>query len=102
MSRRTERIAAQLRQYLGPTAARAVMTLQPGARTIPIRSSSGFHIIELVAREPDFAPPLAKIRSQALVEYRRRRGDEALRNYLSELREGADIVLGRGIASGPK
>jgi hypothetical protein len=45
----------------------------------------------LVAREPGVVPPLTDVREEVRVEWRRRAGDQALRGYLDELRERADV-----------
>lgn len=85
--------AAKLREYLGPTATRAALELEPGAISEPQRSSAGYHVLQLVRSEPGAVPPLAEIREEVLAELRRRRGDSALRAYLEELRERADLRL---------
>jgi hypothetical protein len=53
----------------------------------------GFHVLELVEREPDRLPPLDEILEEVRADYRRRRGDRALRSYLDELRRQADVRL---------
>jgi len=83
--------AAKLREYLGPTATRAALALEEGAVSEPVRSASGWHVIELVRREPGFAPPLAEVEAEVRAELRRRAGDRALRAYLEALREEADV-----------
>jgi len=85
--------AAKLREYLGPTATRAALELEPGAVSEPQRSSAGYHVLQLVRREPGAVPPLEEIREEVRAELRRRRGDAALRAYLEELRERADLRL---------
>ena len=83
--------AAKLREYLGPTATRAAQALPVGGVSDPVRSASGFHVLALVDREDGQVPPLAEIREEVRAELRRREGVRALREYLDELRERADV-----------
>jgi parvulin-like peptidyl-prolyl isomerase len=85
--------ATKLREYLGPTATRAAQELEPGAVSAPQRSGAGYHVLRLVAREPGVVPPLDEIREEVRAELRRRAGDRALRDYLAELRERAELEL---------
>jgi parvulin-like peptidyl-prolyl isomerase len=85
--------AAKLRDYLGPTAQRAALSLDAGAISAPIRSGTGFHVLQVVERQEGIALPLESIESQVLAEYRRRAGEKALRDYLDELRARADIQM---------
>jgi len=80
-----------LREYIGPTAARAAETMAAGEISEPVRGSAGYAVLVLVAREPGDVPPLADVREEVRVEWRRRAGDTALRTYLDELRERADV-----------
>ena len=85
--------AAKLREYLGPTATRAAQQLAPGEVSEALPASAGFQVLQLVALEPGEAPPLDEIREEVRAELRRRAGDLALRDYLAELRERADLKL---------
>lgn len=82
---------AKLREYLGPTVAQAAEALVPGGVSDPLRASDGYHVIVLVDREAGSVPPLAAIREEVRAELRRRSGDSALRDYLAELRERAEL-----------
>jgi parvulin-like peptidyl-prolyl isomerase len=59
----------------------------------PVRSGAGFHVLQVLERQADAAPPLEQIAEQVLAEYRRRAGEHALRAYLDELRSRADIEV---------
>ncbi len=85
---------SKLRDYLGPTALRAVLDLAPGAVSEPVRSGTGFHVLQVVEHQPTAAPPLDAIKTEVLAEYRRRAGDRALRAYLDDLRSRSDVVVG--------
>lgn len=83
----------KLADYLGPTALRTVQTLGIGEVSDPVRSTSGYHVLQLVGRQSDGARSLAEIRPQVLQEMRRSAADQALRTYIDELRAQADVEL---------
>ncbi len=85
--------AAKLRDYIGPTALRAALELEVGEVSRPVRSGTGIHVLQLVDREAPSAPAFESIREALRAEYRRRAGDQALRNYLDRLREGGRVVV---------
>ena len=68
-------------------------SLEVGAVSDPIRSATGYHVLQVVEREAEWVPPREEIADEVLAEYRRRRGEEALRAYLDRLRARADIEL---------
>jgi parvulin-like peptidyl-prolyl isomerase len=84
---------AKVREYLGPTALRATMELEPGQVSAPVRSGTGFHLIQLVQSEPPRVPDFEDVAQQVRAEYLRRRGDRALRDYLDELRKRAEVSV---------
>lgn len=83
----------KLGDYLGPTALRTVLELQPGQVSEPIRSSTGYHVLQLVERGAATVPDFDAIREQVAAEFRRRRADEALRGYLDDLRQQAAVEV---------
>ena len=84
---------SKLRDYLGPTALRAVLELEEGAVSDPVRSGMGYHVLQVVERRPDSVPSLDEVRAEVIVELRRRAGERALRSYLDTLRDSADVVI---------
>jgi parvulin-like peptidyl-prolyl isomerase len=84
---------AKLLDYLGPTALRAALTLEAGAVSDPVRSATGFHVLQVVEREGAWVPPRADIAEDLLAEYRRRAGERSLRTYLDGLRARAEIEV---------
>ena len=82
---------AKLREYLGPTAAHAAEALDVGGASDPQRSASGYHVLVLLDRSPGFAPQLADVREEVRAELRRRASESALRAYLDDLRQRADV-----------
>ncbi len=85
--------AQKLLEYLGPTALRTALELEPGAWSEPVRSGSGYHLLQPVHREPALVPDFEAIEPLVRNEWTRRTGDRALRAYLDELRRDAEIVL---------
>ena len=67
------------------------MALEPGGVSDPARSATGYHVLQLVDREEGRVPLLEEIEKEVRAELRRRAGDVALREYLDELRERADV-----------
>jgi parvulin-like peptidyl-prolyl isomerase len=84
---------SKLLEYLGPTALRTALGLGVGEVSDPVRSSSGYLVLQMLERQPDTVPPLDDIRPQVLAEFRRRAGEHELRSYLDELRARADVVV---------
>ncbi|MGH0035838.1 MAG: peptidylprolyl isomerase [Myxococcota bacterium] len=84
---------AKLREYVGPSVTAAVLELEEGAFSEPLETSVGFHVLQLVEREPERIPDFETIVSQVAAEWRRRAGDAALRAYLAELRREADVSV---------
>jgi parvulin-like peptidyl-prolyl isomerase len=85
--------AEKLIDYLGPTVLEAALTLAAGEVSGPVRSGMGYHVLQVLERQPDVTPALAEIESQVIAEFRRRAGDQALRAYLDDLRSRADVVV---------
>jgi parvulin-like peptidyl-prolyl isomerase len=83
----------KLREYLGPTASRIASELSPGEASDPIPSGTGWQVVVLVDRDAGFVPSLESVEKEVRAEVRRRAGDEALRDYLDELRDRAELVV---------
>jgi len=84
---------AKLLDYLGPTALRTALALEPGAVSDPVRSATGFHVLQVVEREGTWVPAREEIADDLLAEYRRRAGEGSLRGYLDQLRARAEIEV---------
>jgi parvulin-like peptidyl-prolyl isomerase len=59
----------------------------------PVRSGSGYHVLEVIERQGEEVPPLAAVREEVVAEMRRRDGEQALRAYLADLRRRAAIEI---------
>ncbi|MBM4382018.1 MAG: peptidyl-prolyl cis-trans isomerase [Deltaproteobacteria bacterium] len=84
---------AKLREYVGPSVLRVALATPPGEWSAPVRSGAGYHVLRVLEREPEHTPPLDEMREQVQAEWVRRGGDRALRSYLDELREDADVQV---------
>lgn len=82
---------AKLRDYLGPTALRTALELDVGEVSDPVRSGTGYHVLQVADRQADTAPGLDEVRPQVVSEYHRQASEQALRSYLDELRGAADV-----------
>jgi hypothetical protein len=81
----------KLREYVGPTATRAVAGLEPGQHTEPLAGISGHSILRLVALRPGSARSFESVRALVREEYRRNAGDARVRKVLADRREMAEI-----------
>ena len=85
--------AEKLIDYLGPTVLAKALAVGAGEVSEPIRSGTGYHVVQILERQSDQTPPLADIQPQVVAEFRRRAGDQALRTYLNDLRARAHVVV---------
>lgn len=83
----------KLREYIGPTLLKVAEQMQPGSVSPAQQTSGGYSILLVLENEPSSAVDFDKVREQVENEYRRRAGDKALRDYLDNLRDEADVVL---------
>jgi parvulin-like peptidyl-prolyl isomerase len=70
-------------------------TLAPGEVADPVPGAGGYHVLRLVAREPNRTPEHAEVDAELRAEWRRRAGDDALRAYLNDVRARAAIAVTR-------
>jgi peptidyl-prolyl cis-trans isomerase C len=80
-----------IRQYLGATVARTATRLEPGEVSDPVRGAAGYYVLQLRERLAGEIALFEEVRSEVRGEYLRDRGDAALRAYLAELRDAAEI-----------
>ena len=83
----------KLRGYLGPTLTQAALALPPGSNSDALKEQAGFSILQLLNLQTGTPPPLSQIRDRVLREYQRRAADQALRDYLDQLRAGAEVQI---------
>lgn len=82
-----------LAERLGGSAARAVAGLVPGEVADPVRGSDGWWVIRLRGRAPAGVLPFEEVRDRVGSEWRRERGEAAVREYLEQARETAEIRI---------
>jgi peptidyl-prolyl cis-trans isomerase D len=80
------------REQLPPDLASAVFALPPGQASAPIRTSLGWHIIQVTAVEPGHAPTLAEVKERLEAKLKR----EKAIDLLIDLGHKLDDALGRG------
>jgi parvulin-like peptidyl-prolyl isomerase len=84
---------AKLREYLGPELLDAARAVPEGTWSAPLASAEGFQLLRVAERRAAETPPYEAVAAQVAAEWRRDRGDRALREYLELLRTEADVVL---------
>jgi len=84
---------SKLADYLGPELTQEVLQLEPGEYSRPVVANGSFHILYLVDRQAAALPEFEQVRPLVEAEYLRRRGDQALRDYLGWLRQRTRIVV---------
>ena len=93
--------ASKIRDYVGPSVLEALLTLETGAWSEPIEAGGGVHLATTVDREPSIAPPLAEIEELVRQDLQRRRGDDALRAYLDDLKARTPILIDEAVFADP-
>jgi parvulin-like peptidyl-prolyl isomerase len=83
--------AAKLRDYVGETAMTAALEHEVGETTDPVRSSMGFHVLQVTERNPPAVPPFEDVVDRVRVERRRRADEATLRAALEQLRRAARV-----------
>ena len=89
----------KIRDYVGPVILRTLEGLAVGAWSDPIESASGVYLAGLVDREPRIVPNFEEVADLARQDLKRRRGDEALRRYLDDLRSRTSVAINESVFS---
>jgi peptidylprolyl isomerase len=71
----------------------AVLRLEKGEVTAPIRSASGFHIVKLLDKKPAGVRPLAEVRETIVNQMRLRRAQEIERNYIEGMVSRSQVTI---------
>lgn len=85
--------ASRLRETLGPSASAIAQGMKPGEVSDPLRADDGYRVLLLLERGAVATPDLAGRREDVLAEYRRQRGEAALRETLDQWRKRSDVKL---------
>ena len=86
----------KLADYLGADLAWQIPKLEAGEFSQPIAMDGDLNILLLEERLEGETPAFERIRPVIEVEYLRRLGDEALRDYLAWLRERTEVTVATG------
>jgi parvulin-like peptidyl-prolyl isomerase len=81
----------KIQEYLGPTVMQALMLLNPGEVSDPVRSGTGYHVLVLHERQLGTVPPFESLRDVILTQYRRVAGEQVVAAYIADLRKQARI-----------
>lgn len=73
-----------------PQFEKAMMALQPGKVSEPVRSDFGFHLIEVLERRTDAASP-ERVRAAARQAIRERRTEESFQDWIRQVRDRAYV-----------
>ncbi len=73
-----------------PQFEKAMMALQPGKVSEPVRSDFGYHLIEVLERRTDAASP-ERVRAAARQAIRERRTEEAFQDWIRQVRDRAYV-----------
>jgi hypothetical protein len=83
----------QVGRQFGEKFADALLDLEPGQWSGPVRSPYGIHLILVMQLEPERQPVLAEIRDRVMIEWRDQRRREAKEQAYQRLRERYEIVM---------
>ena len=82
---------SKVREYIGPSLMQIAKMLKPGEFTSPKKVIGGYKIIVLLERRDASPPDFKEIRDRVKSEYQKRKDDEALRDYLNQLKKWYEI-----------
>ena len=88
---------AKVRDYVGPILLDTLERLEPGVWSEPVASGGGVYLVRVIDREPPVVPAFEEVESVVREDLARRRGDEALRRYLDELRARTKVVINESV-----
>jgi uncharacterized protein with gpF-like domain len=83
----------KLLQYLGPSLTAIAREMQAGSYSRPIVAGQNRVILQVLYKQAMEPRPFAELRDRVAVEYERRRGEEAMAEYLEELRQQSEVVI---------
>jgi hypothetical protein len=82
-----------LRDRVGGVVVAALLALQPGAVSEPVRAFDGVWVVRLVAREPDVVPPLEDVWEQVQQAWLAREHEKTLQAAIAALRSEARVEI---------
>jgi peptidyl-prolyl cis-trans isomerase C len=88
-----DRLDLLAQQGAEPELAKAIREARADELTGPVKSKMGWHVLRCGAHQPPTPVPLAEVSPTIKAELTRRRGDDAVRKKVAELRARARISL---------
>jgi hypothetical protein len=82
----------QLRDFLGPGITAAAADMPIGSSAVFARRGRWL-VVQVLEKESAVITDLDKVRNRVLLDYRRSLADQALRDYLDDLRRRADVLV---------
>jgi hypothetical protein len=92
----------KIRDYVGPTILQTLEGLEVGDWSDPIEFGAGLYLASLVDRERRIVPTFEEVEGLVRQDLKRRRGDEALRRYLDDLRARNSVSINESLLSEAK
>jgi len=92
----------KIRDYVGPTVMQSLEKLSVGQWSEPIETGGGAYLALVVAREPPIVPDFEEVEPMVRQDLKRRRGEEALRAYLDDLRARIPVAINESVFSASK
>ena len=84
---------AEIARHFGEKFADALLDLEPGHWSGPVRSPYGLHLVRVTQRQSARQPALAEVRDAVLAEWRDQRRREAKEQAYRRLRERYEVVM---------
>ncbi len=88
---------SKIRDYVGPIILEVLEGLAADTWSDPIESGGGIYLARVIDRDPRIVPDLDEVEGMVRQDLKRRRGDEALRRYLDELRAQKTVVIAESL-----
>jgi hypothetical protein len=93
---------SKVRDYVGPLILQTLEALPINEWSEPIESGGGFDVSRVIDREPRIVPTFEQVEALVRQDLKRRRGDQALRDYLDELRTRTPVAINESVFSASK
>ena len=93
---------SKVRDYVGPIILQSLEELAVGEWSEPIESGGGVYVARVIDREPRIVPAFEEIDDLVRQDLKRRRGDQALRDYLDDLRSQIPVSINESVFSASK
>jgi hypothetical protein len=93
---------SKVRDYVGPIVLQSLEELAVGEWSEPIESGGGLYLARVIDREPRIVPAFEDVEDLVRQDLKRRRGDQALRDYLDDLRSQISVSINESVFSASK